>query len=168
MDIFIVGNIVDFTYCKAEVPIKWGTSCKVPKILSTIGNDAAIVAIVLAKLRLEINYGLLNPITDYMERKMKSLGISIQNIEISDSVCKTILLEVGNEDRTYISAYPKINYQYFVPNETQYIYVDFYDENFHEIKCLLGKIIDRKDINLFINLSSSKIEEKCHYLILFC
>lgn len=161
MSIFIVGNFVDFTICKFNTSIKWGESCIASEIQSTIGNDAAIVAMVLAKLGRPIVYGLLNPITESLVKKMNSFGIQIQNLEINNSLGKTILLEDEFGTRTFISTYGKISNSYSVPHDTQYIYFDLYDENIENLENLLVQLIDRQDIRLFINLSSSNIKEKC-------
>ena len=144
MSVFIVGNIVDFTICKLKTPIRWGESCIASEIQSTIGNDAAIVAIVLAKMGYPIVFGMLNPITQSLADKIDSFGIKIQNLKIDNSTGKTVLLESISGERTFISSYGELNYSYHITDDTKYIYFDLYDENYEDFQILMSKLKNRK------------------------
>lgn len=167
MSVFIVGNIVDFTICKLKTPIRRGESCIASEIQSTIGNDAAIVAIVLAKMGYPIVFGMLNPITQSLADKIDSFGIKIQNLKIDNSTGKTVLLESISGERTFISSYGELNYSYHITDDTKYIYFDLYDENYEDFQILMSKLKNRKDIQLFVNLSSSNLIDKCCFLSRF-
>ena len=161
MKIFIIGNFVDFTICRIKSPIRWGGSYIASEIKSTIGNDAAIIAIVLAKLGYPIVYGLLNPITEVLADKISSWRIQIQNLEINNSAGKTFLIEDTLGNRTFISAYGKMNNLYTIPYDIRYIYFDLYDENIENLEYLMFQLRGRKDVCLFLNLSASAIRDKC-------
>jgi len=164
MKIYIIGNFVDFTICKIKSPIRWGESCIASEIRTTIGNDAAIVAIVLSKLGHPITYGLLNPIPEVLADKINSFRIQIQNLEINNSGGKTFLIEDASGERTFISTYGKMNNLYSIPQDTQYIYFDLYDENVENLEYLMSQLLNRQNISFFCNLSANGIEEKCHIL----
>ncbi len=164
MKIYIIGNFVDFTICKIKSPIRWGESCIASEIRTTIGNDAAIVAIVLSKLGHPIIYGLLNPIPEVLADKINSFRIQIQNLEINNSGGKTFLIEDASGERTFISTYGKMNNLYSIPQDTQYIYYDLYDENVENLEYLMSQLLNRQNISFFCNLSANGIEEKCHIL----
>ncbi len=161
MKIFIIGNFVDFTICRIKSPIRWGESCIASEIKSTIGNDAAIVAIVLTKLGQPIVYGLLNPLTEVIADKVKFWRIQIQNLEINNSGGKTFLIEDAMGKRTFISAYGEMKNLYSIPDDVQYIYFDLYDENIQNLEYLMSQLKNRKDTCLFFNLSASAIRDKC-------
>lgn len=161
MKIFIIGNFVDFTICRIKNPIRWGESCIASEIKSTIGNDAAIVAIVLAKLGHPVVYGLLNALTEALANKVNFWRIQIQNLEINNSGGKTFLIEDALGKRTFISAYGEMNNLYTIPNDVQYIYFDLYDENVPNLEYLMSQLKDREDVCLFLNLSASAIRDKC-------
>lgn len=161
MKIFIIGNFVDFTICRIKSPIRWGESCIASEIKSTIGNDAAIVAIVLTKLGQPIVYGLLNPLTEVIADKVNFWRIQIQNLEINNSGGKTFLIEDAMGKRTFISAYGEMKNLYSIPDDVQYIYFDLYDENIQNLEYLMSQLKNRKDTCLFFNLSASAIRDKC-------
>lgn len=164
MKIFIVGNFVDFTICRIKNFIKLGESYVASEIKSTIGNDAAIVAIVLSKLGHSIIYGLLNPITEVLAKKIGLLEIKVQNLEINSSGGKTFLIEDASEKRTFISSYGKMNNSYSIPYDVKYIYFDLYDENIKSLEYLIFQLLGRQKICLFCNLSANNIRDKCYIL----
>ncbi len=164
MDICIFGDIVNFIYCKAIGEIVLGESQSIDTIISTTGNDAAIVTFVLAKLGKKALFVPLSFVSSKHLHQMETAGISVIDPKIWDPGGKTVLVEDGSGQRTFLSACPPFFDKIRVPKGAEFLYIDFYEE-YIDILCQFLNEVEKSECTcLYINLSSSNIIEKAAFL----
>lgn len=164
MDICLFGDVVHFIYCRAATKIFMGESQQIDTISSTIGNDAAIVAFVLAKLKEKVKFISMSCLSANYLYKMEQAGISVINPKVMEPGGKTVLVEDGCGRRTFLSSYSPFLDEIKVPETAGFIYIDFYEEHLDILHQFLGEVEKIKHTLLYINLSSSRIMEKVEFL----
>ena len=164
MDIYIFGDVVHFIYCRAATKILMGESQKIDTISSTMGNDAAIAALVLAKLKEKVNFISMSCLSANYLYRMEQAGISVINPKVMEPGGKTVLLEDSCGRRTFLSSSLPFLDEIRVPETAGFIYIDFYEEHLDILHQFLNEVEKIKCTQLYINLSSSHIMEKAEFL----
>jgi len=164
MDIYLFGDVVQFIYCRSAAKIFMGESQQIDTINSTMGNDAAIVALVLAKLKEKAKFISMTCLSaDYLHR-MEQAGIFVINPKIMEPSGKTVLVEDGCGRRTFLSLCSPFLDEIRVPETAEFIYIDFYEEHLDILHQFLDEVEKIKCTQFYINLSSSHIVEKAEFL----
>jgi len=164
MEIYIFGDVVSFIYCKATTKIMIGESQNIDTIVNTTGNDAAIVTFVLARLRKRIQFVPLSYLSTKCLHKMEKEGVSVIDPKIMDPGGKTVLMEDGYGQRTFLSSCPPFFDKIRVPKAAGFWYIDFYEEHLDILCQFLSDLKKSECTWLYINLSSSNIIDKAAFL----
>lgn len=164
MDICLFGNVVHFIYCRAATKIFMGESQQIDTINSTMGNDAAIAALVLAKLKEKVKFISMSCMSANYLHRMEQAGIFVIDPKVMEPGGKTVLVEDGCGQRTFFSSCSPFLDEIRVPENAGFIYIDFYEEYLNILSQFLGEVEKIRDTQFYINLSSSHIIEKAEFL----
>lgn len=168
MDIYLFGDVVHFIYCRTATKILMGESQQIDTISSTMGNDAAIVALVLAKLKEKVRFISMSWLSASHLYRMEQAGVSVINPRVIEPGGKTVLLEDGCGQRTFLSSCSPFLDEIKIPETAGFIYIDFYEEHLDILHQFLSEVEKIKCTQLYINLSSSHIMEKAEFLAKHC
>lgn len=155
---------MDFIYCKSNGEVVEHESQSVDSIVSTIGNDAAIAAFVLAKLKEKITFVPIAATSNRYLDMLKDAGVSVVDTQADSPGGKTVLIEDGCGRRTILSSSTPAVQHFNIPENAAFLYFDFYEEHHELLASVMQKVSGRKNTQLYFNLSASNIVKKAAVL----